>query len=125
MTRNKLHYGSEGHRSWGRPEPIHRTLDENLARGDEKEGYVVEEAKVFNPVKFEMKVLDASAILPLVTRRGKQLIVEASHGGIVTTDLAIYEARNSLWKLAKLLNSISLEDAADVATALKDLAMGA
>jgi len=68
-------------------------------------------------------LLDASALLPLVTRRGKQLIVEASREDLVTTDLAIYEACNSLWKLAKLLKSISLEDAVDVATTLKDLAI--
>lgn len=68
-------------------------------------------------------LLDASALLPLVTRRGKQLIVEASRENLVTTDLAIYEACNSLWKLATLLKSISLEDAVDVATTLKDLAV--
>jgi len=68
-------------------------------------------------------LLDASALLPLVTRRGKQLIVEASRENLVTTDLAIYEACNSLWKLATLLKTISLEDAVDVATTLKDLAM--
>jgi predicted nucleic acid-binding protein len=66
-------------------------------------------------------LLDASALLPLVTRRGKQLIVEASRENLVTTDLAIYEACNSLWKLATLLKTISLEDAVDVATTLKDL----
>jgi predicted nucleic acid-binding protein len=42
---------------------------------------------------------------------------------LATTDLAIYEACNTIWKLATLLKSISLEDAVDVATALKDLAM--
>jgi predicted nucleic acid-binding protein len=68
-------------------------------------------------------LLDASALLPLVTRFGKQLIVEASHEKFVTTDLAIYEACNSLWKLATLLKSISLEDALDAATMLKDLTM--
>ena len=67
-------------------------------------------------------LLDASALLPLVTRRGEQLIVEASRENLVTTDLALYEACNSLWKLATLLKSISLEDAVDVATTLKDLA---
>jgi predicted nucleic acid-binding protein len=67
-------------------------------------------------------LLDASALLPLVTRRGEQLIVEASKENLVTTDLALYEACNSLWKLATLLKSISLEDAVDVATTLKDLA---
>jgi len=68
-------------------------------------------------------LLDASALLPLVTRRGKQLIVEASRENLVTTDLAIYEACNSLWKLATLLKTISLEDAVDVATTVKDLAI--
>jgi len=67
-------------------------------------------------------LLDASALLPLVTRRGEQLIVEASKENLVTTDLALYEACNSLWKLATLLKSISLEDAVDVATTLRDLA---
>jgi len=67
-------------------------------------------------------LLDASALLPLVTRRGKQLIVEASRENLVTTDLAIYEACNSLWKLATLLKTISLKDAVNVATTLKGLA---
>jgi len=66
-------------------------------------------------------LLDASALLPLVTRRGKQLIVEASRENLVTTDLAIYEACNSLWKLATLLKTITLQDALDIATTLKDL----
>ena len=68
-------------------------------------------------------LLDASALLPLVTRRGKQLIFEACRENLVTTDLAIYEACNSLWKLATLLKTITLQDAVDVATTLKDLAM--
>ena len=68
-------------------------------------------------------LLDASALLPLVTRRGKQLIREASRENLLTTDLSMYEACNSLWKLSTLLKSISLEDALDVATTLKDLAL--
>ena len=68
-------------------------------------------------------LLDASALLPLITRRGKQLIVEASHENLVTTDLTIYEACNSLWKLAALLKTMPLEDAVDVATTLKNLVM--
>ena len=68
-------------------------------------------------------LLDASALLPLITGRGKQLIVEASHENLVTTDLAIYEACNSLWKLAALLKTMLLEDAVDVATTLKNLVM--
>jgi len=50
------------------------------------------------------------------------LVVEASHETLITTDLAIYEACNSLWKLVTLLKSISLEEALDVAVTLKDLA---
>jgi predicted nucleic acid-binding protein len=68
-------------------------------------------------------LLDASALLPLVTRRGKRLIVEASRENLVTTDLAVYKSCNSLWKLATLLKSISLEDAVDVAVVLKELPM--
>jgi predicted nucleic acid-binding protein len=68
-------------------------------------------------------LLDASALLPLVTRRGKQLIIEASREDLATTDLAIYEACNSLWKLSTLLKLISLEDAVDTANAIKDLAI--
>jgi len=68
-------------------------------------------------------LLDASALLPLVTKSGKQLIVEASRENLVTTDLAVYEACNSLWKLATLLKLLSLEDAVDVATVLKELTM--
>jgi predicted nucleic acid-binding protein len=68
-------------------------------------------------------LLDASSLVPLVTGRGKQLIVEASRENLFTTDLAIYEACNSLWKLATLLKSVSLEDTVDVADTLKDLTM--
>jgi len=69
-------------------------------------------------------LLDASALLPLTTRRGKQLIIDASRGDLATTDLAIYEACNSLWKLSTLLKQISLEDAVDTANMIKDLATG-
>lgn len=68
-------------------------------------------------------LLDASALLPLVTRHGRQLIVEASRENLVTTDLAIYETCNSLWKIATLLKSISLEDAMEVAAVIKELTM--
>jgi predicted nucleic acid-binding protein len=53
------------------------------------------------------------------------LVVEASHETLITTDLAIYEACNSIWKLVTLLKSISLEEALDVAVTLKDLAIRA
>jgi hypothetical protein len=39
------------------------------------------------------------------------------------TPTTIYEACNSLWKLSTLLKSMSLEDAIDIANALKDLAL--
>lgn len=67
-------------------------------------------------------LLDASALIPLVTRRGKQLIIDASRENLVTTDLALYEACNSLWKLATLLKTIPIEDTVNVAITLKDLA---
>lgn len=66
-------------------------------------------------------LLDASALLPLVTRFGKQLITEASREDLFTTDLGLYEACNSLWKLATLLKTITLEDAMDVAATFRDL----
>ena len=68
-------------------------------------------------------LLDASALIPLVTRRGKQLIIEACRENLVTTDLALYEACNTLWKLATLLKTIPIEDAVNVAITLKDLAV--
>ena len=66
-------------------------------------------------------LLDASALIPAVTKLGKHLLIKATRENMVTTDLAIYEACNSLWKLAALLKTISLEDALEVAAVLKDL----
>lgn len=66
-------------------------------------------------------LLDASALLPLVTKLGKELIVKASREWLATTDLGIYEACNSLWKLSTLLKLISLEEATEVAGILRDL----
>lgn len=68
-------------------------------------------------------LLDASALLPLVTKCGRKLIVEASREELFTTDLAIYEACNSLWKLSKLLKTISIEDAVNTAIIIRDLAI--
>lgn len=68
-------------------------------------------------------LLDASALLPLIARRGKQLISEATRVCLITTDLAIYEACNSLWKLSTLLKFISIEDAIDAAATIRDLAV--
>ena len=66
-------------------------------------------------------LLDASALLPLVTKSGKNLIVEVARAELITTDLAMYEACNGLWKLATLLKTITLEDAADIAVILQEL----
>jgi predicted nucleic acid-binding protein len=66
-------------------------------------------------------LLDASALLPLITRRGKGLLTEVSREYLITTDMAVYEACNSLWKLVTLLRSVSLEDAVTAATVLKSL----
>jgi len=66
-------------------------------------------------------LLDASALLPLVTRSGKKLIAMAACSELITTDLAIYEACNGLWKLATLLKTLTLKDAQDIATVLNEL----
>ena len=66
-------------------------------------------------------LLDASALLPLATRTGKQLTAEAARADLFTTDLAVYEACNGLWKLATLLKTITPEDAADIAGILHEL----
>ncbi len=66
-------------------------------------------------------LLDASALLPLVTSCGKQLITEASKQNLFTIDLAVYEACNSLWKLSKLLKTITMKDATNIAAAIKDI----
>ena len=42
---------------------------------------------------------------------------------MITTDLALYEACNGLWKIATLLRTISLEEAISVAAALQELAL--
>jgi len=66
-------------------------------------------------------LLDASALVPLLSEFGKQLIVKAAEIRLFTTDLAVYESGNSLWKLSTLLRSISLEDAAEVMGVLRDV----
>ena len=65
-------------------------------------------------------LLDASALLPLITQSGKQLLAQTTRETLVTTDLAIYEACNSLWKLTTLLKTITPEEAADVAALLSE-----
>lgn len=68
-----------------------------------------------------MYLLDASALVPLISEFGKQLIDKAREVRLLTTDLAIYEAGNSLWKLSTILKTISLEDVAEVMSILGDL----
>jgi predicted nucleic acid-binding protein len=66
-------------------------------------------------------LLDASALLPLATKRGKQLITDATKQTLLTTDLAIYEACNTLWKLAALLRTITLQDATSTITLIREI----
>lgn len=66
-------------------------------------------------------LLDASALLPLVTGFGKELLAKASKQWLATTDLGIYEACNSLWKLCTLLRTISADEAIETSVALKEL----
>ena len=66
-------------------------------------------------------LLDASALLPLVTQSGKKLIAEATNADLITSNLAIYESCNGLWKLATLLKTLTLKDAQDIATILNEL----
>ena len=69
-----------------------------------------------------MKILlDASALLPLVTQSGKKLIAEAANADLWTTDLAIYESCNALWKLATLLKTLTLKEAQNISEVLKEL----
>ncbi len=42
---------------------------------------------------------------------------------LLTTDLALYEAGNGLWKIAVLLKTVSLEDAISVAAVLKEVTL--
>ena len=66
-------------------------------------------------------LLDASAILPLLTRSGRNLIVNATQADLIITDLAIYEACNGLWKLATLLKTVSLRNAQELVALLNEL----
>ena len=66
-------------------------------------------------------LLDASALLPLITQSGKRLLAEKARETLITTDLAIYEACNSLWKLTTLLKTITPEEAADIAALLSEV----
>lgn len=62
-------------------------------------------------------------LLPLITRRGRQLLTDVIKVDLLTTDLALYEAGNGLWKIATLLKTVSLEDAIRVSIALKEVTL--
>jgi predicted nucleic acid-binding protein len=66
-------------------------------------------------------LLDASALLPLITQSGKKLITEASHTDFWTTDLAIYESCNAIWKLVTLLKTLTSKEAQNIIEVLKEL----
>ena len=55
------------------------------------------------------------------TGKHVEILLSASGADLISTNLAIYEACNGLWKLATLLKTITLEDAADVAAILHEL----
>ena len=66
-------------------------------------------------------LLDASIIVPLLLDYGEKLLDIATRIPLHVTDLTIYEAGNSLWKLSTLRRTVSLEDAVEIIGVLKDL----
>jgi len=66
-------------------------------------------------------LLDASALLPLVTKHGRNLIAKAHKDWFAITDLAIYEACNSVWKMTRLLQTISVEDGMETVGVIREL----
>lgn len=66
-------------------------------------------------------LLDASALLPLVTKQGRNLLARASKEWFAITDLAIYEGCNGVWKMTHLLHSISVEDGMETVSVIGEL----
>jgi len=66
-------------------------------------------------------LLDASALLPLVTKQGRNLLARASKEWFAITDLAIYEGCNGVWKMIHLLHSISVEDGMETVSVIGEL----
>jgi len=66
-------------------------------------------------------LLDASVLTPLLLDLGETVLRLAVETPLYITDLAVYEAGNSLWKLASLLGTLSLEDAYEIASVLHAL----
>lgn len=69
-----------------------------------------------------MKILlDASTLLPLITKSGKKLITEAANADMWTTDLAIYESCNALRKLSTLLKTLTSKETQDISETLTEV----
>ncbi len=68
-------------------------------------------------------LLDASALIPLVMRSGKRIVVESRKFNLCTTELGIYEGYNGFWKLSTLLKIVSFEDAKEMVALLNELAV--
>jgi predicted nucleic acid-binding protein len=66
-------------------------------------------------------LLDASALLPLVTKQGRNLLARASREWFAVTDLAVYEGCNAVWKMSHLLHSISVEDGMETVSVIGEL----
>jgi len=66
-------------------------------------------------------VLDASALLPVVAKQGRDLLTRIHHDWFAITDLTIYESSNSLWKMSYLLHQLSLEDAKEILNVIHEL----
>jgi predicted nucleic acid-binding protein len=66
-------------------------------------------------------LFDASALLTLVTNLGRKLSLKASEDWLATTDLAIHETCNPLWKLTTLLRSTFPEDGIKTAAIFREL----
>jgi predicted nucleic acid-binding protein len=66
-------------------------------------------------------LLDASALLPLVTKQGRNLLRSASKDWFAITDLSIYEGCNAVWKMTHLLHSISVQDGMETVSVIGEL----
>jgi predicted nucleic acid-binding protein len=66
-------------------------------------------------------LLDASTLIPLVTQSGKNLITQATNQNLLTTDLAVYESCNGIWKLATLIKTLTYKEAQDTINTLHNV----
>lgn len=58
----------------------------------------------------ESYLLDTSVMIPLLLDYGDKLLDVSVRTQLYVTDLGVYEAGNSLWKLALLTRTISVDD---------------